>query len=75
MEMDLIRDGYGFRYFFNAGLDKRTGQCDQEGSDVFEKDKNGGWHYIGTINNSLPEDIEEMSDCEFHYCLEENFII
>ena len=75
MEMDLIRDGYGFRYYFNAGLDKQTGECDAEGTDVFEQDKNGKWHYIGDIKGVYPEEIKDMSDAEFEDCLAENYIM
>ena len=60
----MDRERLEFRYFFNAGLDKTTGICDGEGSDVFERDDSGGLHYIGSLYGYLPEDISEMSDGE-----------
>ena len=60
----MDRERLEFRYFFNAGLDRTTGICDGEGSDVFERDDSGGLHYIGSLYGYLPEDISEMSDDE-----------
>lgn len=60
----MDRNRLEFRYFFNAGLDKVTGICDGEGSDIFERDDSGGLHYIGSLYGYLPEDISEMSDDE-----------
>ena len=60
----MNRDRFEFKYFFNAGLDKTTGICDGEGSDVYERDDSGGLHYIGSLYNYLPEEISEMTDAE-----------
>lgn len=56
-----------FKYFFNAGVDKVTGDCDLEGTDVFE---NG--HYIGSVRWKIPEELEEMSDEELEQVFAEN---
>jgi hypothetical protein len=53
-----------FRYFFNAGLDKTTGICDGEGTDIYERDDTGGLHYIGSLYGYLPEEISGMTDSE-----------
>ena len=60
----MDRNRLEFRYFFNAGLDKTTGICDGEGSDIFERDESGVLHYIGSLYDYLPEEISEMSDDE-----------
>ena len=60
----MNRDRFEFKYFFNAGLDKVTGICDGEGSDVYERDDSGGLHYIGSLYGYLPEEISEMADDE-----------
>ena len=60
----MDRERLEFRYFFNAGLDKTTGICDGEGSDVFERDDSGGLHYIGSLYGYLPEEISGMTDSE-----------
>ena len=60
----MDRERLEFRYFFNAGLDKVTGICDGEGSDIFERDDSGSLHYIGSLYGYLPEDISGMSDEE-----------
>lgn len=59
------RERLEFKYFFNAGLDKVTGICDGEGSDIYEKDDSGGLHYIGSLYGYLPEEISGMTDDEF----------
>lgn len=49
---DLVkyeRDGYGFRYYFNAGINEETLACDEEGIEVFEKDCNGDFHFVADI--------------------------
>lgn len=66
----MDRNRFTFKYYFNAGLDKVTGRCDEEGSDVFEIDANGDEHYIGSLPYIYPSDIAEMEDDE----LEERFI-
>ena len=58
------RERLEFRYFFNAGLDKVTGICDGEGSDIFERDDSGGLHYIGSLYGYVPSEVSEMSDDE-----------
>ena len=60
----MNRDRLEFKYFFNAGLDKVTGICDGEGSDVYERDDSGGLHYIGSLYGYLPEEISGMTDSE-----------
>ena len=65
----VARGGYEFDYFFNAGLDKRTLECDVEGVDVLE---NG--HYIGSINWKSEQDILDLTDQEFAEVLAENGI-
>lgn len=70
----MDRNKFRFDYFFNAGLDKVTGICDGEGSDVFERDDSGGLHYIGSLYGYLPEDISEMSDEEFQEAIRVSFI-
>lgn len=60
----MNRDRLEFGYFFNPGLDKVTGICDGEGSDIYERDDSGGLHYIGSLYGYLPEDISEMTDAE-----------
>ena len=66
----MDRNRLEFRYFFNAGLDKTTCQCDVEGSDVFEDG-----HYIGSINWVTPSEISEMEDDEVEELLAENGIM
>lgn len=60
----MNRDRLEFKYFFNAGLDRTTGICDGEGSDVYERDDSGGLHYIGSLYGYLPEEISGMTDSE-----------
>ena len=60
----MDRDRLEFKYFFNAGLDKVTGICDGEGSDIYEKDDSGDLHYIGSLYGYLPEEISGMTDDE-----------
>ena len=48
-----------FRYFFNAGLDKYTCECDVEGTDVYYDE-----HYVGSVNWKLPDELSEMDDDE-----------
>ena len=65
----MDRDRLIFRYFFNAGVDKETGICDGEGSDVFELDDEGQEHYLGSIYGHLPSEFSEMEDGEVEYLL------
>ena len=60
----MDREKLKFGYFFNAGLDRRTLDCDVEGSDVFYDG-----HYVGSVNWVMPEELSEMEDDE----LEEQF--
>ena len=60
----MNRDKLEFKYFFNAGLDRTTGICDGEGSDVYERDDSGGLHYIGSLYGYLPEEISGMTNSE-----------
>ena len=74
--VEIIRDGYGFRYYFNAGLNRETCQVDEEGIEVFEQDSTGDWHLIATIPTSNTiQDIQDMTDIEFNNFLAENCII
>lgn len=66
----MDREEFEFRYFFNAGIDRVTCQCDVEGSDVFQ---NG--HYIGSLNWVHPMDIAEMTDDELEELFKENGIL
>lgn len=70
----MDRERLTFTMFFNAGIDRITGMCDVEGSDVFEYDDDGTPHYIGSINWVLPEDISMMDDDELENLLAENGI-
>ena len=60
----MDREKLEFRYFFNAGLDRRTLECDLKGSDVFYEG-----HYVGSVKWVLPDELSEMDDDE----LEEQF--
>ena len=55
----LDRKKLEFRYFFNAGLDRATCECDVEGSDVFYEG-----HYVGSVKWVLPDELSEMEDDE-----------
>lgn len=61
-DFNFIRDGYGFRYFFNPGMDEETCMCDTEGYSVYEKGGDGELEYLGDIPLF---DIEGMDDEEF----------
>lgn len=65
----MDRERLEFRYFFNAGLDKKTGICDGEGSDVYERDDSGGLHYIGSLYGYVPSEVSEMTDEEFEQAM------
>lgn len=71
IDFDATRGGYGLRYFFNAGLDKRTGVCDEEGTDFFDEDTN---EWLGSVSGVTPDEIEEMGENEFQTLLEENYL-
>lgn len=69
------RDRYGFRYYFNAGIDKVTGNCDEEGLDVFDKDTEGNFHYIASLPYKSVDDIAYMTDDEFEEVLAEHGVL
>lgn len=74
MEEDFIqykRNGYGFRYFFNAGIDRRAGICDGEGVDVYIIDEVGNYHFTQEVYGKTIEDIKDMTDKEFEEFLVE----
>ena len=78
MEEDFIqyeRNGYGFRYYFNAGIDKVTGNCDEEGVDVYEKDSKDEFHYIASLPHKSIDDIADMTDDEFEEVLAEHGVL
>jgi len=62
--------GYTFRYFFNAGYDRITNECDLEGVDVYKDD-----HYIGMLKWVLPSDLKGMEEEEIEHLFELNGII
>ena len=68
---EITRGGYKFRYFFNAGLNKQTGICDEEGVDVYDEDTN---EYFGSISGVSTDEIEMMDENEFITLLEDNYI-
>jgi hypothetical protein len=55
----MDREEFEFKYFFNAGIDRVTGECDVEGTDVYQDG-----HYIGSVKWKTPEELEDMSDKE-----------
>ena len=68
----MDRDKFEFRYYFNAGINKATGMCDEEGSDVF--DDNYVLHYIGSLPYIYPGDIADMTDEELEVAFDQNMI-
>lgn len=56
-------------YFFDAGYDKRTGECDVEGTEVIYDGK-----HVGCIKWVTPDDLEEMDDDTLEEYLYENDI-
>jgi hypothetical protein len=65
----INRNNLTFEPFFNAGVDRVTGECDVEGTDVFD---NG--HYAGSLNWVTPEEVNQMTDEELEEKLLENGI-
>ena len=59
-----------FKYFFNAGFDRVTGECDVEGTDVFEDG-----HYIGSIRWKTPNDLAQMEYDELEEIFAQNYIM
>ena len=68
---EITRGGYIFKDYFNAGLNKKTGVCDEEGVDVFDEDTN---EYIDNIVGVSTDEIELMDESEFIKLLEDNYI-
>ena len=66
----MDREKLVFKYFFNAGLNRETCECDVEGTDVFEDG-----HYIGSVNWKLPAELSAMDDDELKQVFAENAII
>ena len=69
--IEFERDGYGFKFFFDADVDKIR---DIEGTDVYEFDQNGEPHLIAEVEGTLPEEIKDMTDDEFNNFFIENGI-
>ncbi len=55
----MDREKLYFRYFFNAGLDSVTCECDVEGTDVYYEG-----HYVGSVKWKMPSELAEMTDDE-----------
>lgn len=72
IEFDETRGGYGFRYFFNAGLNKKTLVCDEEGTDVFDEDTG---EFVGQIVGVSPDEIIELTEEDFEDLLIDNDIM
>lgn len=70
--IEFTRDGYGFRFFFDADVDRMR---EVEGTDVYEIDGNGEPHFVAEVEGTLPETIKDMSAEEFDNFLAENGII
>lgn len=64
-----------FKYFFNAGYDRVTNECDLEGSDVFDGEEQDSQHWIGMIKWVVPSEISEMEDEELEELLFENNVL
>ena len=73
-EVQYIRDGYGFRNYFDADCDDLCHR-DDSGVEVFEEDSSGDWHLIGTVSGTDIDDIKDMTDAEFNQMLAENYIM
>jgi len=71
MNYDAVRGGYGMRYYFNAGTDKRTCKTDEEGTEFYDENTD---KFIGTVEGYAPYELEEMDEEKFQQILEENFI-
>lgn len=68
---EITRGGYIFKDYFNAGLDKKTGICDDEGVDIYDEDTN---KYIDSISGVSTDEIELMDEQDFVKLLEDNYI-
>lgn len=71
VHFDETRGGYGLRYYFNAGTDKRTLKTDEEGTEFYDEETG---KFIGTAEGYTPDELLEMDEDEFQQVLEENFI-
>ena len=69
----LIRDNLEVQYFFNAGIDKETGICDGEGSDIYVVLPGGRRDYQGSLYGYHPLGIAGMDDDQFREALEMSF--
>ena len=47
IDFDTTRGGYGLRYFFNAGLNRETLACDEEGTEFYDEESG---EYIGQVD-------------------------
>ena len=70
-DFDVTRGGYGLRYFLNAGLNKQTCICDEEGTEFYDEETG---NYIGQVPNITPEEIEEMDEEDFARLLDDNYL-
>jgi len=71
MKFDVTRGGYGIRDYFNAGLDKRTGICDEEGVEFYDEESG---QYIGNVVGVSSYEIEDMDELEFARLLDDNYL-
>ena len=71
MKVDVTRGGYGIRDYFNAGLDKRTGICDEEGVEFYDEESG---QYIGNVVGVSSYEIEDMDELEFARLLDDNYL-
>ena len=70
-EFEETRGGYGMRYYFNAGTDKRTLKTDEEGTEFYDEDTG---EYVGNVEGYTPEELVEMDESEFQSVLNDNYI-
>lgn len=70
-EFEETRGGYGMRYYFNAGTDKRTLKTDEEGTEFYDEDTG---EYVGSVEGYTPEELVEMDESEFQSVLNDNYI-
>ena len=71
IKFDATRGGYGLRYYFNAGLDKRTGICDEEGTTFYDEETG---QPIGEVSGITPDEIEDRTEDEFSQLLDDNYL-
>lgn len=71
IKFDATRGGYGIRDYFNAGLDKRTGICDEEGVEFYDEESG---QYIGNVVGVSSYEVEEMDELEFARLLDDNYL-